>query len=184
MVGQYSMDLPKKIFHQISHDIMNPHVWTFFPWCALFFPSEASLSGSTGFQSGAASADPTLAQWAPEASIFNGKITEFHEKTWKFNGKIICKCGNGPLPRLITRGYGLALFFLVLRLVFLLGRSLMQIQRLFFKTAISDWRPTWAQIWWSSKLITDCQRQRMVPFPSDTGSSWAVASGRHVCSKT
>ena len=57
---------------------MNPHVWTF-PWCALFFPSEASLSGSTGFQSGAASADPTLAQWAPEASIFNGKITEFHE---------------------------------------------------------------------------------------------------------
>jgi hypothetical protein len=71
---------PKKIFHQISHDIMNPHVWTFFPWCALFFPSEASLSGSTGFQSGAASADPTLAQWAPEASIFNGKITEFHEK--------------------------------------------------------------------------------------------------------
>jgi hypothetical protein len=66
----------------------------------------------------------------------------------------------------------------------LLGRSLMQIQRLFFKTAISDWRPTWAQIWWSSKLITDCQRQRMVPFPSDTGSSWAVASGRHVCSKT
>ena len=69
------------------------------------------------------------------------------EKTWKFNGKIICKCGNGPLPRLITRGYGLALmFFLVLRLVFLLGRSLMQIQRLFFKTAISDWRPTWAQI--------------------------------------
>lgn len=28
--------------------------------------AEASLSGSTGFQSGAASADPTLAQWAPE----------------------------------------------------------------------------------------------------------------------
>ena len=114
---------------------------------------------------------------------------ENHGISWKKHGNSMGKSsvnvGNGPLPRLITRGYGLALmFFLVLRLVFLLGRSLMQIQRLFFKTAISDWRPTWAQIWWSSKLITDCQRQRMVPFPSDTGSSWAVASGRHVCSKT
>ena len=84
---------PQKIFHQKAHDTMNPHVWTFFPWCALFShqrPLSPALPDSRAVQ---------LPQIRPlpngrlRQAFWMGKLRKFMKKHGNSMGKSICKCG-------------------------------------------------------------------------------------------